>query len=180
MHSVPLLSTSSSLTGRSSLTGSKQPPPFASCFPSRLMEEFPNNGSCCILQSCLHRCSWEGDTVTLASLCLPFLTFRSRPFSVSHWLWVHTLPWPSTQQRLREKHIGASQEQSGKHMDTIPSYSIHWNLPFPLTFPFLCLLNVFLPYYCINTEGKEGGQISTRFLIFCENTTCLTLILRLQ
>lgn len=91
----------------------------------------------------------EGDMVIFASSCLPFLTFCSLPFSV-HSLAVGgrsalTHGAASANSKAHWSFPGATRETYG-NKDRIPSYSIRWNLPFLLTFPFPSLMNIFLPY----------------------------------
>lgn len=91
----------------------------------------------------------EEDMVIFASLCLPFLTFCSLPFPVqSLAMGGHSAPThhtASTKSKAHWSFPGATRETC-RNKERIPSYSIHWNLPFLLTFPFPSLMNIFLPY----------------------------------
>lgn len=105
------------------------------------MEELPNHCCCCIMQFCLHRCSWRKgiwSSLLLVPSCpdlLPFALPCQWPAVGVHSALTHRAA--SAESKAHWSFPGTTRDTYG-NKERIPSYSIHWNLPFLLPLLHAC------------------------------------------
>lgn len=148
-----------------------------------LLLSFKINGACSQPLLLLHRAVLsaqvlleEVDMVIFGSLCLPFLPFCPFPSLSVTCRGCALCAHPSRGERYEQSTLElprSNTRKQGKNSFRQHSLEPSFYSDFPFSMLAECIFIILMHKY-------RGGQMSTRFLIFCENTSCPIPILRLQ